>query len=181
MLLVDADLRRPSLHTYFTLNRSRGLVQVLKDMLPVAHVIQGTPIENLDLIAAGPDVSNPAELLASPRFATFLGEVRQSHDTIIIDSSPLLAVADPLIIGSVADGVILIARVEIQARSMATPLWCLRMNPEVRELLPVPEQDAMLRQAGRRRGHVAARTSDRRKRATLVVGGQMACVRWGTS
>jgi len=119
VLLVDADLRRPSLHTYFTLNRSRGLVQVLKDMLPVAQVIQGTRIENLDLIAAGPDVSNPAELLASPRFATFLDEVRQSHDTIIIDSSPLLAVADPLIVGSVADGVILIARVETLNRRQA--------------------------------------------------------------
>ena len=71
------------------------------------------------MIAAGPDVSNPAELLASPRFATFLGEVRQSHDTIIIDSSPLLAVADPLIVGSVADGVILIARVETLNRRQA--------------------------------------------------------------
>ena len=119
VLLVDADLRRPSLHTYFTLSRSRGLVQVLKGMLPVAQVIQGTEIENLDLIAAGPEVSNPAELLASPRFATFLAEVRQSHDTIIIDSSPLLAVADPLIVGSMADGVILIVRVETLNRRQA--------------------------------------------------------------
>ena len=119
VLLVDADLRRPSLHTYFTLNRSRGLVQVLKDMLPAAHAIQGTAVENLDLLAAGPEVANPAELLASPRFAAFLGEVRQSHDTIIIDSSPLLAVADPLIVGSAVDGVILIARVETLSRRQA--------------------------------------------------------------
>jgi Mrp family chromosome partitioning ATPase len=88
-------------------------------MLPVAHVIQRTPIRNLDLIAAGPGVSNPAELLGSPRFAAFLGEVRQSHDTIIIDSSPLLAVADPLIVGSVADGVVLIARIETLNRRQA--------------------------------------------------------------
>ena len=119
VLLVDADLRWPSLHTYFTLNRSPGLVQVLKGTEPAAHVIQGTSIENLDLLAAGPDVPNPAELLSSPRFSSFLEEVRPMYDTIIIDSSPLLAVADPLIIGSVADGVILIARVETLHRRQA--------------------------------------------------------------
>jgi capsular exopolysaccharide synthesis family protein len=119
VLLVDADLRRPSLHSCFALERSAGLVHVLKDLMPAGRVIQATQVENLDLIAAGPDVPNPAELLASPRFTTFLKDVRPSYDKIIIDSSPLLAVADPLIIGSEVDGVILIARVETLRRRQA--------------------------------------------------------------
>jgi capsular exopolysaccharide synthesis family protein len=119
VLLVDADLRRPSLHHSFKLSRSPGLVQVLEGREPSDRVIQPTPIENLDLITSGPDVANPAELLASPRFSALLAHVRPLYDTIVIDSSPLLAVADPLIIGSAVDGVILIARVETLHRRQA--------------------------------------------------------------
>jgi capsular exopolysaccharide synthesis family protein len=110
VLLVDADLRRPSLHTIHHRERTSGLTLFLKDLLPLKCVIQPTAIDHLSFLAAGPGVSNPAELLGSPRFREFLAEVRQSYDMIVLDSSPLLAVTDPLIIGAVSDGVVLVAR-----------------------------------------------------------------------
>jgi capsular exopolysaccharide synthesis family protein len=110
VLLVDADLRRPSLHVLHGRDRTSGLTLVLRGILPLPRMIQPTAIENLDFLAAGPGVPNPAELLGSPPFSSFLDDARQAYEMVVLDSSPLLAVTDPLIIGSVSDGVILVAR-----------------------------------------------------------------------
>ena len=110
VLLVDADLRKPSQHLIHGLSREPGLVQVLMNLLSIQQVTNQTAIENLDLITTGPEVHNPAELFSSPRFAEFLDEVRPLYDVIIIDSSPLLAVTDPAIIGSMVDGIVLLVR-----------------------------------------------------------------------
>lgn len=110
VLLVDADLRKPSQHLIHGLPNDRGLTHVLQNLMPARSVVQQPPIENLDVIASGPFVPNPAELLASARFIEFLDEVRQSYDAVIIDSSPLLAVADPAIIGATVDGLVLVVQ-----------------------------------------------------------------------
>ena len=67
-------------------------------------------VENLDLLTAGPEVSNPAELLASPHLASALKEMRQAYDIVIVDSPPLLAVADPSILAQVVDAVLLVVQ-----------------------------------------------------------------------
>ena len=110
VLLVDGDLRKPSQHVIHGVSREQGLVQVLMNVLSIRQVTRRTTIENLDLITTGPEVHNPAELLTSPRFAELLGEVRPLYDVIIIDSSPLLAVTDPAIIGAMVDGIVLLVR-----------------------------------------------------------------------
>lgn len=110
VLLVDADLRRPTQDTIHNLSRDRGMVQVLRDLMSIEQVVQKSAVENLDVITVGPDVHNPAELLTSPRLAEFLDEARQSYHTVIVDSSPLLAVADASIIGGSVDGIVLIVR-----------------------------------------------------------------------
>ena len=74
VLLVDADLRHPSLHHIHGLHRRTGLTHVLADRLPLRRAVQPTPIENLELLAAGPDAPNPAELLATQRLVTFVEE-----------------------------------------------------------------------------------------------------------
>jgi receptor protein-tyrosine kinase len=78
--------------------------------------VRQTPIENLDVVAAGPDVANPAELLSSPHLASLVAELRQQYDVVIFDSSPLLAVTDAAIIASVVDAVTLIVRVSVTRR-----------------------------------------------------------------
>ncbi len=79
-------------------------------------------IAGLDLILAGPEIPNPAELLASPRLAEALAEARASYDFVIIDSAPLLAVTDSTILGAVADGVVLVTRGDNMKRGEAERL-----------------------------------------------------------
>ncbi len=131
VLLIDADLRCPSQHAGYDLRLSPGFTQVLKDVLPFDRVVQPTPVENLELLAAGLDVSNPAELLASPRLASFLEETRRNYDVIVIDSSPLLLVTDPLIIAALADGVILVVdgtRIRVREAARAAEMLQARVS-----------------------------------------------------
>lgn len=111
-LLIDADLRRPSIHGLHGLGRGPGLSRILAghQLLDAAIVPSGIP--NLDVITSGPDVPNPADLLASPRLAEALLEARSLYDAIVIDTSPLLAVTDPWILSAAVDGLILVIRVD---------------------------------------------------------------------
>jgi len=109
VLLIDADLRLPTQDKVHGQSRNRGLSQILQGNLPLHLAIKPSSIANLDLIVAGPAVTNPSELLMSPRFAEILEFARQSYDLILIDSSPMLAVADATILGSLVDGIVLVA------------------------------------------------------------------------
>ena len=98
------------------MRREHGLSHLLKDLLPLHQVVQRSKIENLEVITVDPEVPNPGELLSSPRLEELLDEARQAYDVILLDSSPLLAVVDPAIIGAVVDGVVLVARPETLRR-----------------------------------------------------------------
>ena len=110
VLLIDADLHHPSLDSIHGVDLVQGLSCLLNDVMPLSRVVQQSRINSLDIVTAGPEVPNPAELLSSPRLAELLDEARKSYDIILVDSSPLLAVTDPAIIGAVADGIILTVR-----------------------------------------------------------------------
>ena len=110
VLLIDADLRRPAQDRIHNLRRDRGLVHLLSAPLPLADSVQSSQITGLDLITAGPVPPNPAELLMSPRLGEILDEARRTYDLVLIDSSPLLAVTDPAVLGALVDGVLLVVR-----------------------------------------------------------------------
>ena len=116
VLLIDADLRRPSQHKIHGLARGPGLTKVLNEQMPVHKAVQPTATENLDLLAAGEEVSYPAELLATDRLGTLLSELRQTYDLVIVDTSPLLVVTDPSIIAVVMDGILLVVRAAVTRR-----------------------------------------------------------------
>ena len=116
VLLIDGDLRKPSLHAIYQLDRDWGLTSVLSGRATASEVIQATTVEHLDVITAGPAVLNPSEQLASRHFGELLGEVRPSYDLVIVDSSPLLAVTDPSIISATADALLLVTRMEASRR-----------------------------------------------------------------
>ena len=139
VLLIDADLRHPSLDPIHNVDRVQGLSCLLNDVMPLHRVVQQSRINSLDIVTAGPEVPNPAELLSSPRLAELLDEARKSYDIILVDSSPLLAVTDPAIIGAVADGIILTVRAWMLHRhdaeqssellqSLGTPILGLLVN-----------------------------------------------------
>jgi capsular exopolysaccharide synthesis family protein len=106
-LIVDCDLRKPMMHKTFQLRNVWGLVDLLAGEYELQSVLQQAT-SNLFVISAGPPLQNPAELLSSKSFATFLGQVRQEFDYVLMDSAPVQLVADPAILASQSDGVLLI-------------------------------------------------------------------------
>ena len=110
VLLVDADLRHPRQHAIHGLGVETGLVQVLRDGLPLGRAAQATAVPGLQAIASGVEDANPAELLSASRLEQFLDEARDAYDAVVLDSPALLSVADASILGAAADGVVLVVR-----------------------------------------------------------------------
>jgi capsular exopolysaccharide synthesis family protein len=105
--LVDCDLRRPSLHKLFGVLNTRGLVNLLAGEHSLESVAQ-EPLDNLKVITSGSLPPNPAELLGSQRFADFLEQTRRESDYVLIDAPPIHPVADPAIIATQGDGVLMV-------------------------------------------------------------------------
>ncbi len=112
VLLVDADLRKPSLHQYFGLEPKIGLADCLRDGVDPGDVLIKTGIGKLTLLPAGRPVRNPVELMSSQRMADLLGEMKHRYPDryIIIDSPPVLLFAETLALSYLVDGVIFLVR-----------------------------------------------------------------------
>jgi capsular exopolysaccharide synthesis family protein len=110
-LLIDADLRKPSVSKLlFNDNLKPGLSEVLLGTATKEQAIVATKIEKLWVMPAGGIAPNPSELLAQPRFRELLDTLKGEYDRIVIDSSPVLAVRDPLLVAPHADACCLIVR-----------------------------------------------------------------------
>ena len=111
VLMVDADLRRPRVHRCLDIDADRGLVHFLTgSRTQLKEVVQKTKVKNLWAIPCGPTPPNPAELLASERTSSLFETLDKAFDAVIIDTAPVLAVVDPLVLAPWVDGVILVAR-----------------------------------------------------------------------
>ncbi|MFO1005904.1 MAG: polysaccharide biosynthesis tyrosine autokinase [Planctomycetaceae bacterium] len=119
VLLIDADLRRPTMHTLFALPQDIGLTDVLLSEVDWFNAVRSTRLENLSVLTAGLCPSNPAELLSSSRLPDMLSAARNSYDVIIIDTPPILAVSDPAIISPHIDGLIMVVRMGKNKRAAA--------------------------------------------------------------
>ena len=103
-VLIDADLRRPSLHTSAGVANQRGLSDLLTGQALAADISVQVASGPFDLIPSGPLPPGPAELVASPRMAQLLEELSAAYDVVIIDSPPVLGLADAPMIAALADG-----------------------------------------------------------------------------
>lgn len=108
VVLIDADMRRPTAHHTFSVSNRRGLSTVLSRQCEIEDVLQATDIPNLSVIASGPIPPNPSEMLASKRMSTFLEQLRGQYDVILIDTPPTLAVTDAQIVSTKCDGTLLV-------------------------------------------------------------------------
>ncbi|GGH15360.1 CpsD/CapB family tyrosine-protein kinase [Paenibacillus segetis] len=108
VLLIDADLRKPSQHHIFGKSNRSGLTSALFKQKELGEVIQHSNTENLSVIHAGPTPPNPSELLSSKQMATLLATTREMFDVIIIDTPPILSVTDAQIVATQSDGVVLV-------------------------------------------------------------------------
>jgi polysaccharide biosynthesis transport protein len=107
--IVDADLRRPSLHSIFGVDRRPGFTEMLVGTSELNGLgIQPTGLPSLKVVASGPMPPRPADLLAAPRLLDVVQRLRGNADMVVLDSPPLLAVTDAAIISAVTDGVVLV-------------------------------------------------------------------------
>jgi capsular exopolysaccharide synthesis family protein len=108
VLLVDADLRKPTVHYTFRLINTEGLSNLLTKRATLADVVTKTDVDNLYVITSGPIPPNPAELLSSRAMHDFMTQALGIFDIIIFDTPPVLAVTDAQILSSQADGTVLV-------------------------------------------------------------------------
>jgi capsular exopolysaccharide synthesis family protein len=126
-LLIDANFRRPSLHTIFPKTQTQqpresaetGLSNLLLGQMDYQQVVRPSGIEGLDVIDAGPLPSNPAELLGSERMDQLIKGQRENYDYIIFDSPPVLLVSDAKILAKFTDGTVLVFNAGATRRGIA--------------------------------------------------------------
>lgn len=111
VLLVDADLRKPTIHKLLPLDNSSGLADLLvKNSELAASVRQSKDIDNLWVLTSGSIPSNPSELLGSSRMKTLVEQMKKEYEYVILDTPPLISVSDGAILGSQADGILMVIR-----------------------------------------------------------------------
>ncbi|CAA7603170.1 CobQ/CobB/MinD/ParA nucleotide binding domain protein [Acididesulfobacillus acetoxydans] len=108
VLIIDGDLRNPTQHKLFGLSNLEGLSTALVQEKAIRELIRETKFTGLTVLSSGPIPPNPAELLNSKRMKRFLEEAAEEFDTILIDTPPVIAVADASILAQSVDGVILV-------------------------------------------------------------------------
>lgn len=110
VLLMDANLRTPSLHEVFGIANKNGLTNVITDRYETSDIIRYTMTSNLFLIPSGPNFIDPIELLTSNKVITLMEDLKREFDLIIIDTPPALKWSDAQIISSMSDGVLLVMK-----------------------------------------------------------------------
>ena len=108
VLVVDIDLRRPSLHKHFGMEMGTGLVDVLVCTAAIDDVIRHTETKGLDIITAGTSTPAPIRLLTSEEFDKFIAAVKERYDWVIFDTSPINLIADTLVVLPKTEGVVLV-------------------------------------------------------------------------
>lgn len=110
VLLIDADLRKPTIHYTFRVDNLRGLSTVLVNEMSLEEVVNVSSVDNLDIVTSGPIPPNPSELLGSKRMQQLIQEAKTLYDIVLFDTPPVLVVTDAQILANFVDGSILVVR-----------------------------------------------------------------------
>ncbi|WP_019502650.1 GumC family protein [Pseudanabaena sp. PCC 6802] len=112
-LLIDADMRRPSQQLIWNIANTQGLSDLIAGKISEEVATQKSVMPNLDLLLSGTIPSNPLSLLDSNRMTALMKNWSEDYDFVIIDTPPLLAVADAMVLGNLANGILLVARPDL--------------------------------------------------------------------
>ncbi len=116
VLAVDADLRRPTMHQHFGIPKTPGLSDLIVGKCQASEAIQVTRFKGLQVLPCGYVPPNPAELLGSAAMKQVVDALRSHYDWVLIDTPPILAMADTPVLCPLVDGVILVIGAEISGR-----------------------------------------------------------------
>ena len=132
-VLVDCDMRRPMIHNLFMVSRENGLSKFLTtDEIDIHDIIKPSGMDNLDIITSGHVPPNPSELLSSKKMDELFAKLREEYDYIIIDSPPIIAVTDALILSKKVDQLVLVIRVNSTERAIIEQAKSLLHNIDVK-------------------------------------------------
>jgi capsular exopolysaccharide synthesis family protein len=120
VLLVDANFRRPALHTVFGGENESGLSNVLVGRAEWRDQVRKTPMDNMDYLPSGPTPPHPSELLGSDYLRDFVASAIEEYDQVLFDTPPALLVSDALVLASMVDGTILICRARAYSRGVGS-------------------------------------------------------------
>lgn len=145
VILIDADLRRGTIHEYYGLMRNKGVTNYVLGA-SLEEVVQDAGVPGLSVISTGDVPPNPSELLMSPRFAQLIAEAENAADLVIIDTGPILAVTDASIIGRIAGATLLVIKAGQHTRR--------EIQETVKRLIQVgvPVRGLVINQVGHRSG-----------------------------
>jgi capsular exopolysaccharide synthesis family protein len=119
VLLVDSDMRRPRVHKVFNVGNGVGLSSLILGQGKLDDAIKSTEVPNLSVMTCGPVPPNPAELLHTEAFASLLKRLDEKHDVLIIDSPPVGAVSDAVVLSTQVDGTVFVLKAGNTSRDMA--------------------------------------------------------------
>ncbi len=136
--LVDADLRRPMVHTFLDMPEHEGLVNVLAGTIELSDALQPSEVGPMDVLVSGPVPTNPSELLGSEMMLKTIRELESNYDIVIIDTPPVLPVTDALLIGVHVDAVVVVARLgqTTRDRIRRTTAALAKVNARVAGVVP---------------------------------------------
>lgn len=123
VLLIDADLRRPSLHKMLNLPNEQGLSTLLVSdtSVPIQNSIQfSSSYNNISILTSGPTPADPARLLSSQQMKQLIAAFEQTYDIVILDAPPILGIVDAILAGSFCSGVVLVGRIDRVTRTELT-------------------------------------------------------------
>jgi capsular exopolysaccharide synthesis family protein len=115
-LLLDADFRRPCVHKAFELDKEEGVSTLVLDETSLESAVKRTEVHGLDILTCGERPPNPAEMLGSQKFAELMEHLTGMYDRVIVDSPPVLAVADSQILSRICGGVVAVVRARQSSR-----------------------------------------------------------------
>ncbi len=121
-IVINLDLRRPTLHHYFNVDNSSGMSTYLSGKSNIGEIIQSTDYEQLDIIASGPVPPNPSELILTDKLDKLLNDLKEVYDYIFIDSAPLGLVTDTMHLMQYADTSLIVFRENYAKKSFVTDL-----------------------------------------------------------
>lgn len=111
VVLIDGDMRKPRLHSSFSLDNDKGLSSYIVGEDDIDSIVKKTALPSLDVITSGPIPPNPSELIHTARFKEFIAKLEQRYDRVIFDAPPVNSVTDPVILGKQVGGVTLVVKV----------------------------------------------------------------------
>ena len=120
VLLIDADLRNPSLHKIFDVSNLSGLSNILAGLSTLDKEVRAAGSEHLTLLTGGPSPPNPAELLTGARLGEFLREASSKYDAVIMDGPPILGLADAPLLATASAGTIVVIEAGVTGQQLLT-------------------------------------------------------------